>query len=135
MNSISSINSKGNVKQINLEFLKNRALSLLKNENIDKKELLSCCQDLMMIPNLDEDIIPMNSHLLDIDSFEISHKKRVNTNIIRNLLNIIQIINFIWIACKNKIKIFHNTLLNLGIMFSYLYRNEKDDKDGIDYFY
>ena len=29
--------------------------------------------------------------------------------------------------------IFHNTLLNLGIMFSYLFRNQKNDEEGVDY--
>ena len=38
-----------------------------------------------------------------------------------------------WVASKNNVDIFHKTLLNIGIMFSYLFRNEKDDNEGVDY--
>jgi len=48
-------------------------------------------------------------------------------------MNIIQIINFIWIATKNNADLFHRILLHLGMQFSYLFRNEKDINDGVDY--
>ena len=37
-----------------------------------------------------------------------------------------------WVASKNNVDIFHKTLLNLEIMFSYLFRNQKDDNEGVD---
>jgi len=122
-----------NSSQVTFESIKDRVSLLLKGDMLDEKELLLCSQDLMMIPNLDDDIVPLSSHLMNKDFFEIAHKDKVNPVFIRNLLNVIQIINFIWIASKNSVEIFHKTLLKLGIMFSYLYRNEKDDKDGVDY--
>ena len=132
MNSTSSPNTISNSTIIS-ESLKDRALSLIKKKNINEKEILACSQDLMTIPNLDDDIVPITSPLLGMNSFEIFNKKKINPVFARNLLNIIHIINFIWIASKNKIDIFHKTLLNLGMMFSYLFRNDKDDKDGVDY--
>ena len=132
MNSTSSQNTTNN-STIKSESLKDRALSLIKNKNLNEKEILACSQDLMTIPNLDDDIVPITSPLLGMNSFEIFNKKKINPVFARNLLNIIHVINFIWIASKNKIDIFHKTLLNLGMMFSYLFRNDKDDKDGVDY--
>ena len=125
MNSTSSSNTANNSTIIS-ESLKDRALSLIKNKNLNEKEILACSQDLMVIPNLDDDIVPITSPLLGMNSFEIFNKKKINPVFARNLLNIIHIINFIWIASKNKIDIFHKTLLNLGIMFYYLL-------DGVDY--
>ena len=125
-------NSSPNLSIIS-ESLKERALSLIKDENINEKEITAYSQDLMTIPNLDEDVVNIDSPLLEIDSFEIFSKTSLNPVFVRNLLNIIHIINFIWLASKNKVEIFHRTLLNLGIMFSFLFRNEKDDKAGIDY--
>ena len=133
MNSISSPNSTKNYILMNYESVKERALSLLKEKSVDRKELLDCCQDLMMIPILDDDIASISYPLLDIDNFEIAKKISTNPVFIRNLLNIVHLINFIWIASKNKIDLFHAILLDLGIMFSYLFRNEKDDKEGVDY--
>ena len=95
MNSSSSPNSTENSSLMNLESIKDKALSLLKEETVDEKELLSFSKDLMMIPNLEDDIVPILEPLLDIDSFEIAHKSNLNPVFIRNLLNIIQIINFI----------------------------------------
>lgn len=74
MNSVSSPNSTENSPLMNYESVKDRALSLLKEESVDGKELLACCQDLMMIPILNDDIAPISSPLLDIDNFEIAHK-------------------------------------------------------------
>ena len=133
MDSTSSINSTMNSSLITFESIKDRASSLLNEEILDEKKLLLCSQDLMTIPNLDDDMVPVSSRLVNNDFFEIAHKDKVNPVFIRNLLNVIQIINFIWIASENNVEIFHKTLLKLGIMFSYLFRNEKDDKEGVDY--
>ena len=115
------------------ESIKDRTTSLIKSETVNKKELEDCAQELMLIPNLDDEIISASECLIDQNSFEIFQKEKVNPIFIRNLLNIIQVINFVWVASKNNVDIFHKTLLNIGIMFSYLFRNEKDDNEGVDY--
>ena len=132
MSSASSPSSTEN-STILPESLKDRAISLLKEEKIDEKEITAFSQELIMFPNLDDDIVAITTPLLGIDSFEIFKEDKVNPVFIRYLLNLIHIINFIWLVSKNNIEVFHKSLLNLGIMFSYIYRNEKDDKDGIDY--
>ena len=133
MNSASSITSSTDSSHINLDSTKDRILSIIKKDVIEEKELLACSQDLMMIPNIDHEILPLSDCLLDIKFFEISSKDKANPIFIRNLLNITQIINFIWIGSKKNSDIFHKTLLKLGIMFSYLFRNKKDEVDGVDY--
>ena len=115
------------------ESIKDRTTSLIKSETVNKKELEDCAQELMLIPNLDDEIISASECLIDQNSFEIFQKEKENPIFIRNLLNIIQVINFVWVASKNNVDIFHKTLLNLGIMFSYLFRNEKNDNEGVDY--
>jgi hypothetical protein len=96
------------------ESLKERAFSLIKDENINEKEITAYSQDdLMTFPNLDEDVVTVTTSLLEIDSFEIFSKQNINPVFARNLLNIIHIINFIWLASKNKIEIFHRILLKL----------------------
>ena len=96
MNSTSSPNIVNST--IISESLKDRALSLIKNENVDENEILACSQDLMAIPNLDDDIVPITSPLLGMNSFEIFNKNKINPVFARNLLNIINIVNFILIA-------------------------------------
>ena len=86
----------------------------------------------MKIPNLDDEIIPISKSLINASSFEISKKEKVNPIYFRNLLNVIQIINFVWIASKKSVGLFHNTLINIWLMLSYFFRNKKDDKDGVD---
>lgn len=113
--------------------LKERTTTLIKSEAVNEKELEDCAQELMLIPNLDNDIISTSEGLIDKTSFELTQKEKVNPIFMRNLLNIIQVINFVWIASKYNIDIFHKILLNLGLMFSYFFRNEKDDKEGVDY--
>jgi hypothetical protein len=115
------------------ESIKDRTTSLIKCETVNEKELEDCAQELMLIPNLDDEIISASECLIDQNSFEIFQKEKENPIFIRNLLNIIQVINFVWVASKNNVDIFHKTLLNIGIMFSYLFRNEKDDNEGVDY--
>ena len=115
------------------ESIKDRTTSLIKSETVNEKELEDCAQELMLIPNLDDEIVSASECLIDQNSFEIFQKEKENPIFIRNLLNIIQVINFVWVASKNNVDIFHKTLLNIGIMFSYLFRNEKDDNEGVDY--
>ena len=132
MNLISS-KSTENLSKMNYASTIKRAISLIKEETIKENELFECSEDLMLIPNLDEEIVPNTSALLTTDSFEIFSKVNVNPIFIRELSNIIQVVNFVWIASKNNIDLFHKTLLKLGIMFSYLFRNENNENDGVDY--
>ena len=83
MNSNSSPNSTDNSSIIS-ESLKERALSLIKDENINEKEITTFSKDLMTIPNLDEDVVTITSPLLEIDSFEIFSKQNVNPVFARN---------------------------------------------------
>ena len=133
MNTETLLNSTMISNNSTYESIKDRTTSLIKSETVNKKELEDCAQELMLIPNLDDEIISASECLIDQNSFEISQKEKVNPIFIRNLLNIIQVINFVWVASKNNVDIFHKTLLNIGIMFSYLFRNEKDDNEGVDY--
>ena len=78
MNSNSSPNSTENSKIIS-ESLKERAFSLIKDENINEKEITAYSQDdLMTFPNLDEDVVTVTTSILEIDSFEIFNKQNVN---------------------------------------------------------
>ena len=133
MNTETLLNSTMISNNSTYESIKDRTTSLIKSETVNKKELEECAQELMLIPNLDDEIISASECLIDQNSFEIFQKEKVNPIFIRNLLNIIQVINFVWVASKNNVDIFHKTLLNIGIMFSYLFRNEKDDNEGVDY--
>ena len=133
MNTETLLNSTMISNNSTYESIKDRTTSLIKSETVNKKELEDCGQELMLIPNLDDEIISASECLIDQNSFEIPQKEKVNPIFIRNLLNIIQVINFVWVASKNNVDIFHKTLLNIGIMFSYLFRNEKDDNEGVDY--
>ena len=133
MNTETLLNSTMISNNSTYESIKDRTTSLIKSETVNKKELEDCAQELMLIPNLDNEIISASECLIDQNSFEIFQKEKENPIFIRNLLNIIQVINFVWVASKNNVDIFHKTLLNIGIMFSYLFRNEKDDNEGVDY--
>ena len=133
MNTETLLNSTMISNNSTYESIKDRTTSLIKSETVNKKELEDCAQELMLIPNLDDEIISASECLIAQNSFEIFQKEKVNPIFIRNLLNIIQVINFVWVASKNNVDIFHKTLLNIGIMFSYLFRNEKDDNEGVDY--
>ena len=133
MNTETLLNSTMISNNSTYESIKDRTTSLIKSETVNKKELEDCAQELMLIPNLDDEIISASECLIDQNSFEIFQKEKENPIFIRNLLNIIQVINFVWVASKNNVDIFHKTLLNIGIMFSYLFRNEKDDNEGVDY--
>ena len=133
MNTETLLNSTMISNNSTYKSIKDRTTSLIKSETVNKKELEDCAQELMLIPNLDDEIISASECLIDQNSFEIFQKEKENPIFIRNLLNIIQVINFVWVASKNNVDIFHKTLLNIGIMFSYLFRNEKDDNEGVDY--
>ena len=66
------------------ESQKERALSLITDENINEKEITAYSKDLMSITILDEDIITITSPLLEKDSFEFFSKESLNIIQIRN---------------------------------------------------
>ena len=107
-----------------------KALELLNQEKVDYEKLLICCKELLDIGVLDLDI---QDGLLDENAFEIIEKENSNPIFIRNLLNKISIINFVWKGSKGNIKQFHDILLQLNILFSFIYRNQKDEQGGVDY--
>ena len=131
MESQESTSDNTNINFLNNEEIIEKAKTLIKQNNIENKEIIKCAQELSMIPILEDEICP--NALFSVESFEIVSNENSNPIFIRNLLNIISIINFVWIASKNKIDSFHEILLTIGIMFSYTFRNEKNDKEGIDY--
>ena len=131
MNSIASSNSNS-TRENSFILYKDKALALINKEEVNEKELLSYSKELINLPII-EPIVEKSLSLFNQDSFEIFKKEKVNPAFIRNLLNIIEIINFIWLASKKKINIFHQTLMEIGIIFAFVYRNEKDTKNGIDY--
>ena len=83
MNSHSSPNSTEN-SSIIPELLKERAFSLIKDENIKEKEITSYSKDLMTITIFDEDIITITFPLLENYSFEFFSKENLNIIQIRN---------------------------------------------------
>lgn len=69
--------------------IKDKVLSFLKNKTVNAKELEDISKELMKIPNLDDEIIPISKSLINASSFEISKKEKVNPIYFRNLLNVI----------------------------------------------
>ena len=55
--------------------IKDKVLSFLKNKTVNAKELEDISKELMKIPNLDDEIIPVSKSLINASSFEISKKK------------------------------------------------------------
>jgi hypothetical protein len=45
----------------------------------------------------------------------------------------ISILNYAWVASNTNIELFHKVILQIGLMFSYTYRNGIDTTEGIDY--
>ena len=64
--------------------------------------------------------LEVKEKLFDDDSFEILQETKLNPVFALNLINIISIANFVWLAAKKNVEIFHRILLSLNIMFSYL---------------
>ena len=69
------MNSTSNSSLIVYQSVKDRALYLLKEEKVNEKEILSCSQDLLAIPNLNEkgifsiSILPIFIFLLSSSNF------------------------------------------------------------------
>ena len=124
-----SSTSEGKYEKKNI-ILKERALELLNQEKVDYEKLLIYSKELLDIGVLDLDI---QDGLLDENSFEIIEKENSNPIFIRNLLNIISLINFVWKGSKGNKKQFHDILSEINLLFSFVYRNQKDEKEGIDY--
>jgi hypothetical protein len=64
--------------------------------------------------------LEVKEKLFDDDSFEILQETKLNPVFALNLINIISIANFVWLAAKKNVEIFHRILLSLNIMFSYM---------------
>jgi len=108
-----------------------KAREILHNNEISDSDLEKISMDLMKVPNINEEI--SDEKILEPNSFELIEQSEINPVFLRNLLNLIFIINFIWSATKKDIDRFHKALLKIGVMFAFSYRNDKDLNDGIDY--
>ena len=110
-----------------------KANDLLKKSDTTEKEVIEFIEEVRNKSLYKFEYEETQEKLLDGESFEIIKKENINPIFLLNLINCISIINFVWLATKKNIKDFHNILLKVNIMFSYLKRNEIDDKEGIDY--
>ena len=95
---------------ITFDIVKDRVLSLLKEDTNDEKEFLTCPENFNDAPKYRQWSCLFPSQLVNIETFEILIKEKL-------------IINFFWAVSKNKIDMFPKILLKLGIMFSYVFRN------------
>lgn len=95
---------------------------LVNKTEISKEEIKKLSCELRNEPKFE---FENGDKLLTENSFEIVKKDQLNPIFILNLLNIINIINFIWICTKKNIKMFHEILFELNIMFSYLKNKEQ----------
>jgi hypothetical protein len=67
------------------------------------------------------------------ESFELFKTKNINSVFLRNLINMISILNYAWVESNTLIELFHKVILQIRLMFAYTYRNDKDTSDGVDY--
>ena len=111
---------------------KEKALNLLNDSQLSEKELIEYLNEIRIMPlfNLE---LENYEKIIDENCFEMLEKDNINPMLALNLLNLIEIINFLWSATKINIDSFHKILLELNIIFSYSFRNEKDEANGIDY--
>ena len=109
----------------------NKAKELLIRKQITEKELADIIIELSYIPRIDN--FPMNNNLFSESSFELFKSSNINSVFLRNLINIISILNYTWVASDAQISLFHNTILQIGLTFAFTFRNGIDTKDGVDY--
>ena len=95
---------------------------LVNKTEISKEEIKKLSCELRNEPKFE---FENGDKLLTENSFEIVKKDQLNPIFILNLLNIVNIINFIWICTKKDIKMLHEILFELNIMFSYLKNKEQ----------
>ena len=107
--------------QINTTYYKEKAKELLNHSEILEKDIADFSLELRANPEFE---LEVKEKLFDDDSFEILQETKLNPVFALNLINIISIANFVWLAAKKNVEIFHRILLSLNIMFSYI-QNEK----------
>ena len=103
--------------QINTTYYKEKAKELLNHSEILEKDIADFSLELRANPEFEFEV---KEKLFDDDSFEILQETKLNPVFALNLINIISIANFVWLAAKKNVEIFHRILLSLNIMFSYL---------------
>ena len=103
--------------QINTTYYKEKAKELLNHFEILEKDIADFSLELRANPEFE---LEVKEKLFDDDSFEILQETKLNPVFALNLINIISIANFVWLAAKKNVEIFHRILLSLNIMFSYL---------------
>lgn len=101
---------------------KERALDLMNKTEVCEKDLVEFSLELRMVPEIE---VQTNEKLFVEDDFEMLKKQKLNPIFVLNLLNIINIANFLWNATKKTAAIFHRVLLELNIIFSYLQNGEQ----------
>ena len=99
---------------------KERAMELLNRSNTGEKDLIDFSIELRKNPLIE---VEVPEKLFTENTFEIFEKTKLNPVFILNLINIINIANFVWNCTKKNILLFHKVLLGLNIMFSYLPNN------------
>ena len=70
----------------------NKAKELLIRKQITEKELADIIIELSYIPRIDN--FPMNNNLFSESSFELFKSSNINSVFLRNLINIISILNY-----------------------------------------
>ena len=117
-----STSSTDELTQQKLNNFKERATDLLNKIDTSEEELIKFSSDLRLQPLID---IEVKEELLSKNSFELFGKTKINPIFLLNLLNIITVVNFVWIATKKNALKFHRILLELKIMFSYIQNSDE----------
>ena len=122
-----------NLKEFNFEYIKEKiaeAKELLNKDEILINDISKICSELLQFPVVEQ---LCEKKIITVQDFEFAEDSNLNPVFIRNLLNVCSIVNYAWCASKERIESFHTILLNANIMFSYIFRNEIDKTNGIDY--
>ena len=130
--SYNSTSLSDNIYQQKVINYKEKALNLLNDPQFSEKELIEYLNEIRIMPTFNIELEDQEK-ILDENCFEMLANNDINPVFALNLLNVIDIINFIWNVTRKNIDSFHKILLELNIIFSYSFRNEKDETDGIDY--
>ena len=113
--------SEDSSKSIKTDY-KAKVTELLNKTDISENEIKKLSSALRDEPKFEFEV---GDKILTENSFEIMSKDKSNPIFILNLLNIINIINLVWNCTKKNIKMFHEILFNLNIMFSYVKNEEQ----------
>ncbi len=130
--SYNSTSLSDNIHQQKVINYKEKALNLLNDSQLSEKELIEYLNEIRIMPLFNIEL-ENQEKIIDENCFEMLSNDDINPVFALNLLNVIDIINFIWNVTRKNIDSLHKILLDLNIIFSYCYRNEKDETNGIDY--